>query len=110
MSQQFNFVKIIKSKKIFGPRKIPIQIIGYKNNFGRTKFGSKKFRSKKVLGQKNLDPKKIVYPKKLCQKNLGPYNCRSKKLSPTKFWVKKKFKSEKCGSKNVFRSETILGP
>ena len=79
MGQQFNFVKILESKKIFGPGKFPIQIntkrilvqnILGQNNFGQKNFGFEKFGLKKFLVKNFWIPKNFG-----AKQIMGPYNC-----------------------------------
>ena len=75
MGQQFNFSKILEFKKIFGPRKFLIQIIGYKSNFDQNILGPIKFCPKQCgsKGPKIFWSIKIFDQKKM----FGPKNVES---------------------------------
>ena len=113
--------------KIFCPRKFPIQIIGYKNNFGPNRFWVKTiFGLKKILGSKNLVPTKYFGQQILCQKIFWDQNIVSnkilgrKKIGSKKFLGLKKFgpvkilgpkmdiRSEKCWVRKTSWSQKIL--
>ena len=90
---------MLKVQKIFGPGKFPIQIIGYKNNFGPKYFESKQFWSNKILGLKNLGKKKWI-PKIMDQK----------KIWANKFILDHTIAGQKNWGQKNFGSKKILNP
>ena len=84
MGKQFNFVKILEKKKIFGQRKFPIQLFVTKIILVQIWLGQNYFWSNKILGPKTCRSQNIWSKILLC---------------PKRIWVQK-----------VFRSLIILGP